>query len=140
MSKTQKKSKIAKSCVPLPLKQNELSDVVEKAKDWALMNGAAMRLRSQFDSDSLYFAPFILLPSPFPKSEFEKAVAIQPILNELMHKVAHDYDFLRESLKDTIKVDEFTRNLFEIFETVQKEGMAQVSQFNGGGLEIMIFI
>lgn len=48
-------------------------------------------------------------------------------LNELMHRVAHDEAFLRETLKGTIQVDEFTGNLFKIWETVLNEGIKQVS-------------
>lgn len=75
------------------------------------------------------FAPFILLPTLFPRREFVKAVNLQPILNELMHWVAHDAEFLRETLANTIKVDEFTRNLFNIHERILAEnGSAQVSK------------
>ena len=76
----------------------------------------------------LHFAPFLVFPSPFPEQEFARSLEIQPILNELMHKVAHDRTFLTETLKNTIQVDEFTRKLFEIYETVQNEGVAQVSK------------
>merc|ERR1719187_215350 len=113
-------------CVPLPLPQDQLEDLVEKAKDYALMHGICMRRKDAYDRDALHFAPFVLFPSPFPREEFHKAVQLQTVLNELMHKVAHDYNFLKESLKYTIQVDEFTRNLFEIYETVQAEGTAQV--------------
>ncbi|XP_059485491.1 glutathione synthetase-like isoform X2 [Neocloeon triangulifer] len=112
-------------CLDLPIDQKLLEEVVEKAKDWALMHGACMRSKTNLNTDILQFAPFVLLPSTFPRKEFEKAVAIQPILNELMHKVAHDYDFLSSSLKSTITVDQFTKKLFEIYETVRSEGIAQ---------------
>ena len=85
-----------------------------------------MRQKEPYDRDSLHFAPFVLFPSPFPKAEFDRSLELQPILNELMHKVAHDRKFLTETLKSTIQVDEFTRKLFEIYETVQNEGVAQV--------------
>lgn len=62
------------------------------------------------------------MPTLFPRSEFENAVRLQPILNELMHWVAHDTEFLRETLANTIKVDEFTRNLFTIYERILDEG------------------
>lgn len=79
----------------------------------------------------LQFAPFILLPTLFPRREFEKAVRLQPILNELMHWVAHDTEFLRETLANTIKVDEFTRNLFDIHERIIAENdAAQVRNAN----------
>eukprot|EP00095_Tigriopus_kingsejongensis_P004650 maker-scaffold29_size597861-snap-gene-4.34 protein:Tk04650 transcript:maker-scaffold29_size597861-snap-gene-4.34-mRNA-1 annotation:"glutathione synthetase-like isoform x1" len=113
------------TCLPLPIDAKTLQDVGEKAKDYALMHGICMRRRDAYDRDALHFAPFLLLPSPFPKSEFEKACHLQPILNELMHKVAHDRQFLTETLKHTIKVDEFTRRLFNIYETVWDEGLAQ---------------
>lgn len=58
-----------------------------------------MRSKNNFSPDSVIFAPFTLFPSSYPKAEFEKAVEIQPLLNELTHKVAHDYEFLFNTLK-----------------------------------------
>lgn len=112
--------------VSLPLPDDQLQEIVEKSKDWALMHGAAMRSKTQFSEDTLQFAPFVMIPSAFPRKEFVKANEIQLILNELMHKVAHDRAFLTSSLRDTIKVDEFTGNLFRIYETVHDEGITQV--------------
>jgi len=115
-------------CVPIPLAEEKLTDLVEKGKDFCLMHGICMRQKSKYDRDALHFAPFVLLPSPFPKDEYYKAINLQTILNELMHKVAHDYDFLKEALKNTIKVDEFTGRLWNIYETIcQEGGPSQVS-------------
>lgn len=72
------------------------------------------------------FAPFVLTPSLYPRKEFEKAINLQTVLNELTHNVAHDVKFLRETLASTIKVDDFTAALFRIYETVLAEGAAQV--------------
>ena len=47
-----------------------------------------MRQKAKYDRDALHFAPFVLFPSPFPRDEFNKAVNIQVIINELMHKVS----------------------------------------------------
>lgn len=58
-----------------------------------------MRPMDGYDPDGMRFAPFVLLPSTFPKSEFDRAVQLQPVINELFHKVAHSYEFLLESLK-----------------------------------------
>ncbi|KAJ6638096.1 Glutathione synthetase, chloroplastic [Pseudolycoriella hygida] len=71
------------------------------------------------------FAPFVLIPTAFPRQEFHKAVQLQTILNELMHWVAHDTDFLCETLASTIKSDEFTANLYQIYETVLSENDQQ---------------
>ena len=85
-----------------------------------------MRRRDAYDRDALHFAPFLLFPSPFPEKEFQRAIDLQTVLNELMHKVAHDNEFLRKTLARTIEVDDFTRRLYQIHEKVQSEGLAQV--------------
>jgi len=113
------------SCVALPLEDKQLNDLVEKAKDFLLMHGICMRQKKAYDRDALHFAPFLLFPTTFPRKEFELGVELQPVLNELMHRVAHDHDFLAETLKNTIKVDEFTRRLYQIYETVRNEGFRQ---------------
>ncbi|XP_049288286.1 glutathione synthetase-like isoform X3 [Anopheles funestus] len=119
-------TKTLKSCIPFPLDEAQLLDVVEKAKDWAIMHGAAMRSKQDFNPDALLFAPFILTPSSFPRKEFQKAVDLQPLLNELIHAVAHDSQFLLATLSSTEKVDEFTRSLITIYRTVLSEGIAQL--------------
>lgn len=40
-------------CIPLPLDEALLKEVVGKAKDWAIMHGAAMRSRDRFSEDTL---------------------------------------------------------------------------------------
>ncbi|XP_065363334.1 glutathione synthetase-like isoform X2 [Calliphora vicina] len=112
-------------CVSIPISEPELLEVTEKAKDWAIMHGAAMRSKTNFSPDSLNFAPFLLTPSSFPRKEFEKAVALQTIINRLMHNVAHDEEFLTTTLAETIKVDEFTGNLFNIYKKVLANGFGQ---------------
>jgi len=109
-------------CVPIPLENSKLMDLVDKAKDYCLMHGICMRQKDKFDRDALHFAPFVLFPSPFPSNEFLKACELQVIVNELMHKVAHDYEFLRDCLKHTIQVDDFTGRLWKIYQTIMDEG------------------
>lgn len=69
----------------------------------------------------------MLTPSVYPRAEFEKAVGLQTVLNKLVHAVAFDYEFLKETLASTIKVDDFTNELFKIYETIRLEGSGQVS-------------
>ncbi|XP_039313287.1 glutathione synthetase isoform X2 [Solenopsis invicta] len=111
--------------ISLDLPKEELEELIDKAKDWALMNGMCLRSKKNFDRDVLQFAPFTLFPSPFPREEFRNACDIQIILNVLIHRVAHDYDFLKDTLQETVKVDDFTRNLFNIYEIVHKAGATQ---------------
>lgn len=58
-----------------------------------------MRSKKQYSIDSLTVVPFTLLPSVFPRAEFQKAVAIQPALNELTHRISNDHDFLYSCLE-----------------------------------------
>ncbi|KAM3961425.1 glutathione synthetase isoform 2-T2 [Aphomia sociella] len=113
------------ACIPLPLEHKVLVNVIEKAKDWALMHGVGMRDKKHFTKDSIQIAPFVLLPSPFPRTEFTKAIELQPVLNELMHKVAHNDDFLEQTLQNALQVDEFTANLYDIWVKVRNEGITQ---------------
>lgn len=119
------KQAIMKLPISLDISKEELKDLIEKAKDWALMNGMCLRSKINVNRDVLQFAPFVLFPSPFPRKEFQNACDIQIILNMLIHRVAHDYNFLKETLEETIKADDFTRNLFDIYEIIHKEGTAQ---------------
>lgn len=139
---------VLKPSVPIPIDDKVLIDVISKAKDFAIMHGSAMRSKANFSPDTLQvksiscwlkillqdllcfqFAPFILTPSSFPRNEFKKAVEIQPILNELMHNVAMDSEFLKSTLRSTVEVDEFTGELFKIYEKVLEEGISQVLSF-----------
>lgn len=113
------------SCIKLELGKHELESIVDKAKDWALMHGIGMRSKVAFNKNQLQVLPFTLLPSTFPRGNFERVKSIQTLLNELMHKVAHDRDFLEESLKSTVNADPFTGRLFSIYKTVCKEGFTQ---------------
>lgn len=111
-------------CIDDLLKE-DLENIIDRARDWALMHGISMRSKERFNKDQVEVAPFSLLPSSFPKNEFEKAREIQTVLNELMHKVAHDYNFLKENLIRSTEVDDFTAKLFHIYDTVYAEGFGQ---------------
>lgn len=41
------------SCIPFPIEEKTLKEVVSKAKDWAIMHGAAMRSKANFSEDSI---------------------------------------------------------------------------------------
>ncbi|XP_026297982.1 glutathione synthetase isoform X2 [Apis mellifera] len=110
------------STLCLPSSKKEIEELIEKTKDWALMHGMCMRSKQNFNKNVLQFAPFILMPSPFPRKEFINACQIQVILNMLIHRVAQDYNFLKETLEETIKVDNFTKELFEICKIINNEG------------------
>ena len=44
---------ILESCVPLPIEKKVLDEIVQKAKDYALMHGVGIRSKTAFNSDVL---------------------------------------------------------------------------------------
>ncbi|XP_029164299.1 glutathione synthetase-like [Nylanderia fulva] len=114
-----------KPCIKLPLSEETLRESVDKAKDWTLMHGISVRARKNFSKDQVQILPFTLIPSSFPEKPFFTVKNVQVLLNELIHKVAHDKEFLTDSLKSTIQADSFTAKLFHIYETVCEEGFSQ---------------
>lgn len=113
------------TCVSLPLPEDSLKELTEKAKDWAIIHGASMRSKTNFNADVVQCVPFVLFPTVFKADDFNKVVNIQSILNELVHNIANNREFLKKCLKDIVLVDKFTSNLFRIYETVQDEGVKQ---------------
>uniref|UniRef100_T1J555 Glutathione synthetase n=1 Tax=Strigamia maritima TaxID=126957 RepID=T1J555_STRMM len=116
---------VMEPCIPLPLKDDVLTELTQKAKDWALLHGIGMRSSKDINKDTIQLAPFVLLPSTFSKKEFDKAKVAQVLMNEIIHKAAHSYNFLKQCLSGTVEVDPFTAELFRIYETVRREGLAQ---------------
>jgi len=118
-------SRIQCSAVPLPLEDDVVKELVKDARDFALLHGAGMRYKDSYCVNTLSMAPFFLFPTPFPKRDFEKVYQLQPLINKLMYKVANNHAFLDKCLKNTVKVDDFTRKLWELYTTVREEGIAQ---------------
>ncbi|XP_011706691.1 PREDICTED: glutathione synthetase-like isoform X2 [Wasmannia auropunctata] len=85
----------------------------------------SIRSRKNFNKDQVQVLPVTLLPSSFPRKPFLTVKNVQTLLNELIHKVAHDKEFLTSSLKSTVQADPFTAKLFHIYETVYKKGFSQ---------------
>uniref|UniRef100_A0A023GMR6 Glutathione synthetase n=1 Tax=Amblyomma triste TaxID=251400 RepID=A0A023GMR6_AMBTT len=98
--------------------------VVQDAKEYAISNGLCMKSKSR-DQDSYTFLPFCLLPSPIPRAALEQVKSLQEDINLLIHRVAHDYEFLRDCLQSTIETDKFTASIFNIYEKVREAGFPQ---------------
>ncbi|GAB1867635.1 Glutathione synthetase [Camponotus japonicus] len=112
-------------CIQLPLSEEKLRESVDKAKDWTLMHGMSKRSMKNYSKDQVQLLPFTLIPSSFPQKPFFTVKNVQVLLNQLVHKVAYDKEFLTSSLKSTIQADPFTAKLFHIYETVYEEGFSQ---------------
>jgi len=94
-----------------------LEDVAEYAIDSALTEGVLFRCAQspKSSSTSVQFAPFSLFPSPIPHDLYKQAVTVQRDFNVLINAVSKDEEFLHETLKDTVAVDNFTYRLYGIF-------------------------
>lgn len=44
---------MSESCIPLKIEEPTLTEVIQKAKDWALMHGVSMRPKDNFSEDTL---------------------------------------------------------------------------------------
>ncbi|KAJ1428251.1 hypothetical protein B484DRAFT_362287, partial [Ochromonadaceae sp. CCMP2298] len=63
-------------------------------------------------------APITLVPNVFPRSSFEYACDMQPILNKLVDRIARDRAFLLDQLSTVSESDDFTKSLVELYKTV----------------------
>ncbi|KAL2854668.1 hypothetical protein BJX68DRAFT_232222 [Aspergillus pseudodeflectus] len=106
--------------------------LVQTVKDWATQNGLMVRPAPTFISkDSNPYgvlatnAPVTLFPSPFPKSSFEEAKALQTVYNKLYAAITCNKEWIGKIMEDLIDVDDFISNLWKVHITVQEEGYAQ---------------
>ncbi|XP_054835144.1 glutathione synthetase isoform X1 [Eublepharis macularius] len=96
------------------------------AVDAALLEGVLMRTKDDPNaSDVVNYAPFTLLPSVVSSSLLEQAYSVQQDFNLLVDEVSQNTAFLESTLASTIKVDDFTAQLFKIYRQVLKEGVTQ---------------
>lgn len=58
-----------------------------------------MKSKENLNQDQVNIAPFLFLPTSFPKKEFFSAEDVQSLLNELIHKVAYNHEFLTKTLQ-----------------------------------------
>lgn len=106
--------------------RNVLEQLDSESRESALSRGLCQRLVADHTNpDRLELLPHTLLPTHFPSKQYRLAERLQVLLNLVYHRVAYDHKFLCEALKDTLKVDPFTRNLFQVYEQVRNEGCAQ---------------
>ncbi|XP_046544103.1 glutathione synthetase-like [Haliotis rubra] len=106
--------------------KNRLHEVLDKARDFALSTGISLKsVQGEEGSVLAECAPFTLFPSVVPRTCFQEAVDCMLDFNTLIHKVAHDHNFLEKALKNVLQVDDFTQGLWKIYTQVREEGYTQ---------------
>ncbi|GIX85646.1 hypothetical protein CDAR_86401 [Caerostris darwini] len=102
------------------LDDENIISISQDAKDFALFKGISMRT-SDLGQDVRVPIPIFALFHRLFYGLVQKVNDLQPYLNYIIHKIAHCKDILKECLSSTIEVDEFTRNIFKIYEAVEKD-------------------
>ena len=85
----------------------ETQRLINQASAWCALNGL---LYSAGDM-KFTMAPVSLIPNSFPKSSFEYAQNVQPVLNELVDKISRDRNFLTQNLQSVGESDKFVKRL-----------------------------
>ncbi|KAJ2878371.1 Glutathione synthetase [Coemansia aciculifera] len=98
---------------------SQIRAYVDEAVDWEATHGLLLRA-PKLDGDdwlatALVPAPVALAPSPIPRSEFDKVVALQPVFNQLFDRVSRDHDFLTSALESLGSADEFTSRILAMY-------------------------
>ncbi|KAF9890963.1 hypothetical protein FE257_005220 [Aspergillus nanangensis] len=100
---------------PPPLNPAQKAFLVTTVKDWAVQNGLMVRPAPTFVAKEsnphgvlATNAPVTLFPSPFPRTCFEEATALQTVYNQLL-----------------IDVDDFISRLWNVHQSVKNEGYTQ---------------
>ncbi|KAK4199040.1 putative glutathione synthetase [Triangularia verruculosa] len=111
------------------LEKDRLSQTI---KDWSIANGLAVRpppalVGQNQDPEGILAinAPVTLFPSPFPKSCFDEAKAIQTSYNELYAQISQDEEFLGRLVQEVAGGDDFIAKLWDVHLKVKKEGYVQ---------------
>ncbi|RUS19111.1 eukaryotic glutathione synthase [Endogone sp. FLAS-F59071] len=112
---------------PPALSPSQLTSLLDLAIDWSLAHGLVVRPKQAHlaNNAAVTHAPYSLFPSRYPRSAFDQAVRLQPIWNELIHKISEDEAFLGEIMTDLSQIDDFVGNLYDIYLAVRREGIAQ---------------
>src|SRR6185312_12811264 len=74
----------------------------EQTIDWSIANSLVIRPTAEValpQNISVIHAPVALFPSPIPREAFEEAVNLQPIFNELYHKMSLDDAFIKSTIQ-----------------------------------------
>uniref|UniRef100_A0A0K0F0W2 Glutathione synthetase n=1 Tax=Strongyloides venezuelensis TaxID=75913 RepID=A0A0K0F0W2_STRVS len=100
--------------------------LVQYAKDFALLNGLAMRTsENPNSSDVIEHAPFTLFPSYFDEDSFYFAKNLQKDIQMLYYKVSQDVPFLIDTHKNIVNHDNLIRGLCDTLTKVSLDPSPQ---------------
>ena len=117
---------------PPTLTSEQLELLTRHATTYALSHGLLFLPPSTtlpYSPSSAIHAPISLLPTPIPRSLFERAQRLQSLYNVLYARIAMDDNFLDEvmgAVNGVGKIDEFVGRLWRGWKDIRDEGIVQV--------------
>ena len=97
----------------------ERASLRDESLSWAAQHGLLVATegaeRGATMAAAFTHAPVSLLPTPFPRGAFERAVAVSPSFAELSDVVSRDHAFLETTLAGVLETDAFTRALWDVY-------------------------
>ncbi|KAL4080603.1 hypothetical protein J3A83DRAFT_4422567 [Scleroderma citrinum] len=116
---------------PPKLTDAQIEALTRHATAYALSHGLTFLppcITQPSSPPSAVHAPISLIPSPFPRSIFERAQRLQSLYNILYGRVSMDDDFLDKvmgAVEGVGKVDEFMGTLWRGWKKIRDEGIVQ---------------
>jgi len=112
---------------PPSLDEPSLSFLLSSLTDYCLSHGITVRPSVPSEENHLAsHAPVTLFPSLFPFKAWEQALAVQTKYNLVYAKIANDEEWLGKIMDDLVEVDDFVRQLWELYKDIKREGVVQV--------------
>ena len=124
---------------PPSLPPKALNYLLTSLNDYCLAHGITVRpVHAGKGNHLASHAPVTVFPSLFPRRAWEQAIKVQQTYNILYSKIANNVEWLgeimceylllpgRKSDRRLVEVDDFVRQLWELYIEIKKEGIAQV--------------
>ncbi|RNA33549.1 glutathione synthetase isoform X2 [Brachionus plicatilis] len=123
------------------LDENNLEEYIISARDALFRTGVPYFTSNSKENKKFCqcsFLPLTLIPSPFPRNEFDLAIKLQLEWNNLMIKFSSNTKLIYDALKDVIKIDQFIRKHWEICQKVNQQNKKQSITLNIMRIDYMI--
>ncbi|KAJ5985564.1 hypothetical protein N7522_012760 [Penicillium canescens] len=107
--------------------EDQMINLLEQIKDWQINHGFLLKLMPSEEEHSVLSYPVgvSVFPTPFPRTQFNRAIDLQKIYNELYCAIAENENWLYSVTKDLIPVEPLACALWGIYEETKKAGIVQ---------------
>ncbi|RAK78353.1 glutathione synthetase [Aspergillus fijiensis CBS 313.89] len=109
---------------PPPLSEEQDLWLASSVQDWQINHGFLLkRVRSQ-SAHSVLCCPIgvTLFPTPFPRAQFDEALNLQSIYNELYCAMTEDEHWIQTTIQEILHVNPLAAALWEIHQDVKRIG------------------